>query len=158
MSDSLRGPSRSADTPAAWRTYRYVVVRVVPRADREESVNTGVLLQLVDEKKRLEVALSDRWKLAELLEPGCDLAEMKAQLDAFVAVARGVAEAGTLAALPASERFHWLAAVRSAVVRCSQIHVGRTRDARRELQRILERAAPGLDENQRHACAEGRGE
>ena len=64
---------------------------------------------------------------------------MRGHLDALVRVAAGDAGAGPIAALPASERFHWLVAPSSTIIQCSPVHTGLSEDPAGELERLLER-------------------
>ena len=122
--------------PAA---FEYAVIRVVPRVDRGEFVNVGVVL-FCRERRFLgaRVAL-DPSRLAALraLAPGFALAALKAELDAIPRVCAGDSEAGPIARLTQAERFHWLVAPASAVVQASPVHAGICRDPAIALDRLL---------------------
>jgi hypothetical protein len=75
--------------------------------------------------------------LLRALAPGCDPVEIRAQLDTLVAVAEGRAEGGHLAAMPQSERFHWLTAPSSTVVQPSAVHTGLTSNPAAELDKLF---------------------
>jgi hypothetical protein len=64
---------------------------------------------------------------------------VRGHLDAFCRIAAGDAAAGPIAALPASERFHWLVAPASTIIQCSPVHTGLTDDPEAELRRLLAR-------------------
>ena len=118
--------------------FQYAVVRVVPRVERGECVNAGVLLFCRARRfLAARVALDERRVLA--LAPDTDLAAVRDQLDAVGRVAAGDPAAGPMGRLPPSERFHWLAAPSSTVVQCSPVHTGLTDDPAGELERLVER-------------------
>ncbi len=107
----------------ALAAFDHAVVRVVPRVEREEFLNVGVLVHaptLAWLGCRLHL---DRVRLAALA-PGLDLDELAAQLEGFRRVCAGERDAGPIAALPRVERFRWLVAPRSAVIQTSPVHGG----------------------------------
>ena len=117
--------------------YDYAVIRVVPRVERGEMINVGVILSCPDAdflEARVEI---DEARLLAL-EPGVDLAAVRAHLAAIEAVCRGGAEAGDLGALAQRRRFHWLVAPRSTMIQTSPAHVGRAADLPTELERLLD--------------------
>jgi hypothetical protein len=71
------------------------------------------------------------------LAPDTDLAAVHGHLDAFARIAAGDPDAGPIAALPASERFHWLVAPSSTIIQCSPVHTGLSDDPGGELERLL---------------------
>jgi len=106
-------------------TYDYAVVRVVPRVERGEFVNVGVIVSCdAADSLAARIELDPARVLA--LDPGADIAAIGMALDAIRAVCAGSAAAGALARLSARERFHWLVAPRSAVIQTSPVHTGRT--------------------------------
>jgi hypothetical protein len=125
-------PARSA--------FDYAVVRVVPRVEREEFVNVGVVVH-APALAFLGCAITlDRARLARLF-PGlsaADLDDVAAHLEAWRAVCHGAAAAGPIAALSASERFHWLVAPRSTMLQTSPVHAGVTDDPAAALARLFE--------------------
>ncbi len=116
--------------------FQYAMWRVVPRVERGEAVNAGVVLYC-----RPQRFLGARTELDETLlaalSPGCDPAEVRAQLDTMVAVAEGRPEGGHVAAMPQSERFHLLTAPASTIVQPSPVHTGHTDDPAGELERLF---------------------
>lgn len=117
--------------------YSYAVVRVVPRVERGEFLNVGVVLfsrELDFLGARLEV---DEARLRSLA-PGVDLATVERHLATFRAIAEGAPEGGPIAALPKPERFHWLVAPRSTMIQTSPTHMGRSQDAERALEDLLD--------------------
>jgi hypothetical protein len=100
-----------------------VIVQVVPRVDRDERLNAGVILFCPTAGYLgCRITLDDRRLRA--LAPDVDLAALTAQLEAVRAVAAGEAAAGPIAGLPPSERFHWLSAPRSTIVQPTAPHAG----------------------------------
>jgi hypothetical protein len=118
--------------------FQYAVVRVVPRVERGECVNAGVVL-FCRQRRYLaaRMALDEQRLLA--LAPDVDLDAVRGHLDALGRVAAGDASAGAIAALPASERFHWLVAPSSTIIQCSPVHTGLTGDPAAELERLVAR-------------------
>lgn len=124
--------------------YSYAVIRIVPRVEREEFVNAGVVLFApTSETLRARVRL-DRQRL-HALDYDVDLKTLEDHLRVFQDICDGNAGAGPIAELPASERFHWLTAPRSAVIQVSPVHAGRTTDFDRTVEELFERyvARPG---------------
>jgi hypothetical protein len=117
--------------------FQYAVLRVVPHVERGERINAGVVLFC--RPRRYLAARTDLDEAAlAALAPWCDAAEVRALLSVVEAVAAGNAAAGgAIAALPLSERFHWLTAPSSTVVQPSPVHTGLTEDPARELDRLF---------------------
>jgi Protein of unknown function (DUF3037) len=116
--------------------FQYAIVRVVPRVERGECVNAGVVLFCRPRRfLAARLALDEARLLA--LAPDVDLAAVRGHLEALARIAAGDAAAGAIAALPASERFHWLVAPSSTVIQCSPVHTGLTEDPERELDRLV---------------------
>jgi hypothetical protein len=116
--------------------FQYAAVRVVPRVERGETMNAGVLLFCRPLRfLGARVALDERALAA--LAPGCDPAAVREALDVVARVAQGDREGGPIAALPQSDRFHWLAAPSSTVVQPGPVHTGLTDDPARELERLF---------------------
>lgn len=126
----------ASDEPAGvW--YSYAIVRVVPRVERGECVNVGVVL-FVRERRYLAARIEvDRARLLALA-PDLDLALVERHLASFLAICAGRPNGGPLADLPPAERFHWLTAPRSTIIQTSPAHVGRTLDPAAELDGLLD--------------------
>jgi hypothetical protein len=116
--------------------FQYAMWRVVPRVERGEAVNAGVVL-FCRPKRFLGARTELDEALLAALSPGCDPAEVRAQLETLVAVAEGRPEGGHVAAMPQSERFHWLTAPASTIVQPSPVHTGLTSDPEAELERLF---------------------
>ncbi len=108
-------------------TYDYAVIRVVPRVEREEFINVGVIVSCPG-ARHLEAAIEIDPARLHVFAPALDQEALQPWLDAIVAIGRGDASAGPIAQLPARARFHFLTAKRSSVVQMSSTHVGRTAD------------------------------
>ena len=118
--------------------FQYAVVHVVPRVERGECLNAGVVLfcrRLGFLAARTEI---DEAALA-VLAPDCDPAEVRPHLQAIERVAAGDASGGPIAALEPSERFHWLTAPSSTIVQASPVHTGLTSDPAAELEHLFQR-------------------
>ncbi|HET7065967.1 MAG TPA: DUF3037 domain-containing protein [Nocardioides sp.] len=118
--------------------YQYAVLRCVPRVDREEFVNVGVIVYC-EEAGFLEAAWSvDRERLAALA-PALDLDAVCEGLDFVRAVCAGEESVGAVASEPAGVRFGFLKAPRSTVLQPGPVHGGVTTDPGRQLEHLLER-------------------
>lgn len=116
--------------------FDYAIVRVVPRVEREEFINIGVVVH-APTRGFLGCALQlDRGRLAAFA-PTLDLEALARHVEAFRAVCEGAADAGPIARLPMSERFHWLVAPRSAVLQTSPVHGGVCTDPDAALRELL---------------------
>lgn len=112
--------------PATPEPFQYLVLRVVPRVEREEFINAGVIV-FCRARRYLQARVGLHRARLHALAPDADADAIDAQLRALERVASGDRTAGPIAALPQSERFHWLAAPSSTVVQSSQIHSGLSR-------------------------------
>ena len=119
-------------------TYDYAIVRVVPRVDRGEQVNVGVILSCAD-TDFLDARIEVDEDALRALDPEIDLAAVRANLDVIPAVCRGGAEAGPIGLLPARNRFRWLVAPRSTIIQPSAVHTGRTSDPGACLEHLMDR-------------------
>jgi hypothetical protein len=109
------------------RTFEYAVLRVVPRVERGEFINAGVILYCRT-LGFLEAAIAlDRTRL-RALAPDADAATIEAHLESVVRICRGGPDAGPIGALPQPERFRWLVAPRSTVLQVSEVHEGLSDD------------------------------
>ncbi len=118
--------------------FEYAVLKVVPRVERGECINAGVVLYCQAERFLGARVYLDPARLMAL-DPGADLEAVRAHLEAFRSVCAGGPEAGAVGRLPLGERFGWLVAPRSTVVQPSPVHTGLTDDAEAELERLLSR-------------------
>jgi Protein of unknown function (DUF3037) len=116
--------------------FQYAIVRVVPRVERGECVNAGVVL-FCRPRRYLAAQLELDEARLRALAPDADLDAVREHLDALRRIAAGDAAAGAIAALPPSERFHWLVAPSSTIIQCSPVHTGLTDDPAGELERLV---------------------
>ena len=113
--------------------FEYAVLRVVPRVERGESINAGVLLYCRARDYLAGRAELDRHRL-RALDPGADMAAIEAALAGFVDICLGAGRAGDDGIGP---RFRWLTAPRSTVVQPGPVHTGLTDDPAAELDRLF---------------------
>jgi len=119
----------------AW--YDYAIVRVVPRVERGEFINAGVIVSCASAgflQARIEL---DEARL-RALDPGADLDGIRAGLATIPVICAGGPAAGALGALSVRERFHWLVAPRSSSIQTSPVHTGRCDAPRASLEHQLE--------------------
>ena len=118
-------------------TYDYAVIRVVPRVDRAEFVNAGIIVSC-----QASALLEARIELDEArlvaLDPPVDLATVRAHLATIPAICAGGAGAGPLGALSRRERFDWLTAPRSSLIQTSPVHTGRCANAGAVLDHLMQ--------------------
>lgn len=123
--------------PARKASYDYALIRVVPRVERGERMNVGVVLFC-----RTRAYLGARIKLdeARLLAffPAADIAGIREELHAIAKIAEGDTEAGPIAALSQPERFHWLVSPRSTIVQPSLVHSGLCDDPAAALEHLFQ--------------------
>jgi hypothetical protein len=117
--------------------FEYAVIRVVPRVEREEFLNVGVVLYC-----RQENFLRAKYFINEQkIRAFCDVTEtsqLKEYLSAFEGICNAAENAGPIAKLDIASRFRWLTATRSTVVQTSKVHPGLCADAGETLQRLYE--------------------
>jgi hypothetical protein len=103
--------------------FEYAIIRFVPKVEREEFINVGVIIFCKDQNYLgIKYALpSERIKA---LAPQVDEAEIAKHLEAFAKIGAGQAEGGPIGELPTAERFRWLSATRSTMIQCSKVHPG----------------------------------
>jgi hypothetical protein len=119
-------------------TYDYAILRVVPRVERGEFVNVGVILSSAERgvlQARIEL---DEARL-RALDPTLDLAAIRAALDSIPVVCAGGDAAGAIGRLSLRERFHWLVAPRSSSIQTSAVHSGRCLDLDTTLEHLMAR-------------------
>ena len=124
----MPGPARSQ--------FQYAMLRVVPRIERGECFNAGVVLYCRPRRFLAARAALDERRLTALA-PDADAVVLRAHLDALVAVAAGAPGAGPIAELDQSDRFHWLVAPSSTVLQPSPVHTGLCEDPAEMLDRLF---------------------
>lgn len=118
--------------------YDYAVVRVVPRVEREEFINAGVIVSC-QRSGFLRAAIALDAARLRALDTQADLPTLQRHLGAIVAICAGAPEGGPIAQLPLRARFHWLTARRSGVVQTSPVHTGLCTDPDAVLTHLMER-------------------
>jgi DUF3037 family protein len=119
------------------KTYEYAIIRVVPRVEREEFVNVGVIVLCAPAKFiEARIELDERRLLA--LDPALDIESIRTHLASILAICKGGEEAGQIGRLSQSERFHWLVAPRSTIIQTSPVHTGRCLNPASILERLLD--------------------
>jgi hypothetical protein len=103
--------------------FDYAIVRVVPRVERGELINAGVIVSCPEQAYLAARIALDAARL-HALAPSIDVAEIEAALALIPLIAAGDQRGGPIAALPRGERFHWLVAPRSAIIQTSPVHTG----------------------------------
>ncbi len=104
-------------------SFDYAIVRVVPRVERQEFINAGVIAFCL-EKKFLAARIRLNDERLKALWPEADVALIRDHLAAIERVCAGDAGAGPIAALSERERFHWLVSARSTIIQTSPVHSG----------------------------------
>ncbi len=118
--------------------YEWAVLRVVPRVERCELVNVGVVVYC-HPLDYLDAVITDDLGRALALDPALDVAAVRAHLGAIRAVCRGEASAGASGLRSPGDRFRWLVAPRSTVVQASPVHTGLTDHPELELADLVRR-------------------
>ena len=116
--------------------FAYAVVRVVPRVERGESMNAGIVL-LCRPKRFLGARVALDESRLHALDPGCDPADVWPHLEAIERIAAGDPAGGPIAALSQAERYHWLVAPSSTIIQPSEGHTGLTADPAATLEHLF---------------------
>jgi hypothetical protein len=119
-------------------TYDYAIIRVVPRVDRGEQINVGVIVSCPD-ASHLDARIELDEGLLLAIDPLVDIATVRANLAVIPAVCRGGADAGPIGALEPRARFRWLVAPRSTMIQPSPVHTGRTHNPAACLEHLMDR-------------------
>lgn len=119
-------------------SYEYALLRVVPRVEREEFINAGVVLHCF-ERGFLQAACALAPERLRALAPSADPALVQRHLEAVGRIARGDPDAGPIARLAPKERFRWLVAPRSTILQAGPVHMGLCDDPARVLEHLLDR-------------------
>jgi len=118
-------------------TYDYAIIRVVPKVEREEFVNVGVIVSCPARKfLDARIELDERRLLS--LDPTLDVESIRAHLETIPAICAGGEQAGPIGRLSQRERFYWLVAPRSTIIQTSPVHTGCCRNPAEVLDRLLD--------------------
>ena len=118
--------------------FQYAVIRVVPRVERGEQLNVGVIL-LSRSRRYLGARIELDEARVAAVAPDLDLTMVRSHLDAIERIAAGDPAAGPIARLEAAERFHWLVSPSSTIIQPSEVHTGLSDDPARELEDLVEK-------------------
>lgn len=122
----------------AHSSFDYAIVRVVPRVERGECINAGVILFCLTKRfLAAKVELDERRLLA--LAPDVDLELVRGHLEAIPRICAGGRPAGPIGQLPQKERWHWLVAPRSTIIQTSPVHSGLCEDPAQALEHLMDR-------------------
>ena len=117
--------------------FEYAVIRVVPRVEREEFLNVGVILYCA-KQNFLQTMYSLHEERLHAFCKDVDISELEKRLQAFEQICSGAAEGGPIGKLPVAARFRWLTAVRSTIVQTSPVHPGFCVDAAEMLTHLYQ--------------------
>ena len=117
--------------------YEYAVIRVVPRVEREEFVNAGVIVFCKRQRFIKVLFTVDEAKLT-MLSPEVDVHQIKLNLESFQKIGQGAKDGGPISRMEIPERFRWLTAVRSSVIQTSRPHPGLCDDLEYRTQKLFE--------------------
>lgn len=115
--------------------FEYAVIRIVPRVEREEFLNVGIILYCA-KQRFLEVRYTLDGTRLSALSPDLDIAEMESNLIAFQRICEGGKTAGPIGLLDPASRFRWLTAARSTVLQTSKVHPGLCDNAMETLNKL----------------------
>src|SRR5215470_11095302 len=118
-------------------TYDYAIIRVVPKVEREEFINVGVLVSC-PARKFLEARIELDEQRLRALDPTLDVESIRTHLAAILAICAGGAQAGPIGQFTQRERFHWLVAPRSTIIQTSPVHTGRCKNPEAVLEHLLD--------------------
>ena len=121
----------------AHSSYDYAVIRVVPRVERQEFVNAGVILWC-QERDFLEARVELDEARVRMLDAAVDMDAVRRHLESISIICAGGANAGPIGKLPKRQRFDWLVAPRSTIIQTSAVHSGRTSDPSTTMDRLLD--------------------
>jgi hypothetical protein len=120
------------------RTYDYAIVRVVPRVERGEFVNAGIIMSCdVERILKARIELDENALLA--LDTNVDLQMVREALASIPLICAGGASAGPIGHLSERERFHWLVSPKSTIVQTSPVHTGRCDDPDAALEHLMKK-------------------
>ena len=116
--------------------FEYAVIRIVPRVEREEFLNVGVILYCPKQKFLKAKYHLNKKRITHFCEE-IDIKELEGHLKTFEQISVGAKDAGPISKLSIAERFRWLTATRSTVVQTSKVHPGFCDDPEKTLEKLL---------------------
>jgi len=117
--------------------FDYAIIRVVPRVDREEFINAGVILSCPG-KEFLDARFFLNEEKLGVFSPSIDMEIIKSHLNAIAEICAGGMAAGTIGKLSQRERFHWLTSPKSTIIQTSSVHSGYCTDPAEKIEHLLE--------------------
>ena len=117
--------------------YEYAVVRVVPRVEREEFLNAGIVLYCRQKKFLQCIYKLDKHRLQTLCD-SLDCSDVEVHLRSFENICNGNNEGGSIGSLDTASRFRWLTATRSTIIQTSKVHPGFCKDPEETLNKLFE--------------------
>ena len=115
--------------------FEYAVIRVMPRVEREEFLNVGVIVYC-SAKGFLQTVYALKEERLRAFSGELDMQELQERLKAFEKICKGGADGGTIGRLPIASRFRWLTATRSTIVQTSPVHPGLCDDPTETLSKL----------------------
>ncbi|MFD1818532.1 Protein of unknown function [Pseudarcicella hirudinis] len=115
--------------------YEYAVIRVVPRVEREEFLNVGVILYCPGQRFLQAICTLDKERI-KAFSASLNIQELEDYILALVKICNGGKQGGPIGELPIASRFRWLTATRSTVVQASKVHSGLCGNAQETLLRL----------------------
>ncbi|HWM94565.1 MAG TPA: DUF3037 domain-containing protein [Thermoanaerobaculia bacterium] len=125
----------------ALSSFDYAIIRVVPRVDREEFINSGVILFAL-QKDFLQARVEVNEARLRALWPEVDVELVRQHLEAIPRICAGSPDAGPIARLSLRERFHWLVSPRSTMIQVSPVHSGLCDQPEKALEELFRRMVP----------------
>ena len=117
--------------------YEYAIIRVVPRVEREEFVNAGIVVFCKRQRFIRVLFTIDEAKLT-MLSPELDIDQIRLNLESFQKIGQGAKDGGPISRMEVPERFRWLTAVRSSVIQTSRPHPGLCDNLEERAQKLFE--------------------
>ncbi len=117
--------------------YEYAVIRIVPKVEREEFINAGIMIYSKEKNEILIKTYFDEKKF-DAFESELDKEQVQLNLRSFELIANGKKEGGPIAKMDTASRFRWMTAVRSSCIQTSRPHPGFSDDLEETLNRLFE--------------------
>nr|WP_199003415.1 DUF3037 domain-containing protein [Flavobacterium sp. ASV13] len=117
--------------------YEYAVIRVVPRVEREEFLNIGIIL-FCKKAKFIKVLFHLNKEKIQALSADFDIEQLECNLTSLEKITKGAKDGGPIAEFDIPERFRWLTAIRSSAIQTSRPHPGLCKDLEKTIQRLFE--------------------
>ena len=129
--------------------YEYAVIRVVPRVEKEEFLNVGIIMSC-PEIDFLEARIKLDEERLKAFDPDLDIEMIKAHLLTIPDICKGDAGSGSIGKLTKREKFRWLTSPKSTIIQVSPVHSGYCGDPEKELEHLLETMV-GINKNKKTA-------